>query len=289
MDWSRDLQDWPGSAHSAQVDCPPHRWHVQDTGTGPMLLLLHGAGASTHSWRGLMPILAREYRVAAIDLPGQGFTRLGARNRTGLPEMTEDIARLCAQQGWRPQALVGHSAGACIALSLAFTLTDPQGRPPAVIGLNAALGRFEGVAGWLFPLLARLLALNPLTALLFSAGPNPAGRAKRLIEGTGSRLDARGLDLYARLLSDRGHVDGTLKMMARWEIGPLLESLPQIPSRTLLLSGTGDRAVPSRVSAAAAGRIPGATHVAIPGAGHLMHEEDPDDFATRIRAWMKEN
>jgi magnesium chelatase accessory protein len=46
----------------------------------PVALLVHGAGAATHSFRGLIPLLSGHYRVIAIDLPGHGFTR-GARRR----------------------------------------------------------------------------------------------------------------------------------------------------------------------------------------------------------------
>ena len=50
--------------------CPPHRWHVQVLGEGPTVLLLHGAGGATHSWRGLAPLLATDHRVVMLDLPG---------------------------------------------------------------------------------------------------------------------------------------------------------------------------------------------------------------------------
>ena len=285
MDWTRDLPTWPLNHLSRQIACAPHRWHVQETGTGPTILLLHGAGASTHTWRDLIPQFAAHHHVVALDLPGQGFTRPGARDRFGLDGMTADIATLCRSESWRPTAIVGHSAGACIALSLAQILTK-DGTPPAVIGINAALSRFDGVAGWLFPLLAKLLALNPLTALAFSAGPNPQGRARRLIQGTGSRLDAQGLDLYARLIADRAHVDGALRMMAAWDIDRLLDTLPTIQAKALFIAADGDKAVPPGVSAQAQARMPNAELHRLTGLGHLAHEEAPDAVASLILDWI---
>ena len=232
MDWAKDLQDWPLSSMSRRVTCRPHMWHVQETGAGPTVLLLHGAGASTHSWRDAIPILSETYHVVALDLPGHCFTRLGTRQRSGLRPVTEDIASLCGQEGWTPAAIVGHSAGAAVALSLAGGRhLEPA---PAVVGINPALAHFEGVAGWLFPLVAKALALNPLTATLFAAGGNSAARARRIIENTGSQLDEAGLAYYARLMSDRAHVDGTLAMMAQWDITPLLRRLPEIDIPCLL-------------------------------------------------------
>ncbi|MEY8841111.1 alpha/beta fold hydrolase BchO, partial [Cribrihabitans sp. XS_ASV171] len=243
MDWDRDLPGWPHHDLSRRVASPPHRWHVQEKGRGPAILLLHGAGASTHSWRDMLPRLARDHRVVAIDLPGQGFTRMGTSTRCGLDPMTADIATLCTTLDLAPDLVIGHSAGGAIALNLPRHLPTP----PKIVTLNAALGRFDGMAGWLFPLLAKLLALTPFTARAFTAGGRNPARARRLIEGTGSRLDAEGLDLYARLIADPAHVDATLKMMAQWDVAPLLDRLPALAAPCLLLTGSGDRAVAPRI------------------------------------------
>ncbi len=83
--------DWPHAAHSRQVR-DVHDWHVQVMGEGPEILLIHGAGGATHSWRDVAPILAGTHRTIALDLPGQGFTRRGARGREGLDLVAADIA-----------------------------------------------------------------------------------------------------------------------------------------------------------------------------------------------------
>ena len=72
------------------VSCSPAglRWHVQMMGTGPQVLLLHGAGAATHSWRDVAPLLARDFTVIAPDLPGHGFTDT-PRGRRLIPKGNE--------------------------------------------------------------------------------------------------------------------------------------------------------------------------------------------------------
>ena len=286
MDRTRDLATWPLHSASRFVRHRPHDWHVQSLGTGETILLLHGAGASTHSWRALIPPLADRFHVAALDLPGQGFTRAGTKRRLGLPGMTEDIAALCAAQGWRPRAILGHSAGAAIALNLARGMARDNGLPPDVIGINAALDRFDGIAGWLFPVLAKVLALNPLTATAFTMGRNHTARARRLIESTGSTLDAEGLGYYARLIADRGHVDATLRMMAQWDVTPLLQALPSIKARCLLMTGARDHAVSPRVSDRAAQTLPQAETLHLDGLGHLAHEEAPDTILRHVLRWL---
>ena len=69
LDWSREGLIWPHREASHFVAAGAARWHVQRMGSGPPLLLLHGTGASVHSWRGLMPLLAQSHDVIACDLP----------------------------------------------------------------------------------------------------------------------------------------------------------------------------------------------------------------------------
>jgi magnesium chelatase accessory protein len=285
LDWQRAGADWPNADASRFVSCRPHRWHLQEMGPegAPVLLLLHGAGGATHSWRDLMPELARDFRVVAVDLPGQGFSQAGSRMRLGLAPMAEDIAALLAQEGIAPAALIGHSAGGALALWLAGVLPVP---PRAVVGINAALGKFRGMAGWLFPLMARMLALNPFTAPLFARTASTGASARALIRSTGSEIDDRGLGLYRRLLADSAHVDGTLAMMAQWDLDPLIARLPEIGVPVLLLTGGRDGAVPPTVSRDAAARMPAAEWLNDPAHGHLMHEEAPAGTAATIRAFL---
>ncbi len=281
MDWARDLPGWSLHEQSSRIVCGPHRWHVQTMGAGPQLLLLPGAGSSTHTWRALIPVLAKRFLVRSIDLPGQGFTQSPASGRSGLDEMAFDIAELSRQEAWDTHAVIGHSAGTAIALRLSQSLNIKQ-----VVGINPALDNFDGVAGWLFPILARFLAASPFTASLFTMGASKA-RARRLIEGTGSIISDEGLTFYTRLISDRTHVNGALQMMARWQLDQLLADLPTIKAKTLFLTGAKDTAVPPRVAQDAAKRMQNATTVQFDGLGHLAHEEDPDRVLEHILGFLK--
>lgn len=272
MNWARDAQGWPMAEFSRFVLCKPHKWHVQEMGEGPLLLLLHGAGGATQSWRHLMPLLAAKFRTIAIDLPGQGFTQLGAQQRCGLDEMSADILTLMRQEGWEPTALIGHSAGAAIALRMAETLSPSI----KIVGINAALSNFKGAAGILFPIIAKVLAALPGVAHLFTASASRPQSVTRLIEGTGSSLTQQEMRFYKQLVSDRAHVDATLSMMAQWTLDGLMERLPEQRARALLVSGSSDKAVPPATSQRAAELIPDAQYIALEGLGHLAHEEAPD-------------
>lgn len=276
--------DWPFRAEGRRVALAPHRWWVVDIGPrdAPAVLLLHGTGASSHSFRRMAPALAGPFRLVIPDLPGQGLSASRAFNRMGLDTMAEDLWRLMDYLGVTPMAVIGHSAGAAIGLRVA------ELRPaPAVIGLNAALGGFHGFAALLFPAIARTLATAPFVARwVAKSWGNPAS-VDRLLAGTGSSLDAEGRRQYLRLVRDPDHVAGALAMMAGWRLTGLLDRLPQTRARVWLIATKLDRAVPPKVSQDAARRIPGCELMLLPRWGHLPQEEAEDGLASLILPWLQ--
>lgn len=283
MHWNK-IADWPNASLSRRINGPIHRWHVQEVGVGKTVLLLHGAGGSTHSFRDLLLQLSTQYHVIALDLPGHGFTQLGARHRSGLDLMAKDIAALCIQEGWAPDVIVGHSAGAAVAFQLAAPDLLQREYPHIVIGINAALSEFKGIAGLLFPTMAKTLAALPFTARLFSGASSNPARVEALINSTGSILNAQGLELYRKLIADQNHVDGTLLMMAQWQLRPLLNQLSKHKGDAYFIVGDRDRTVLPHVSEDAAEIIPNAKVHYILGSGHLAHEEQPIDVASIIHS-----
>ncbi len=280
-DWSRQGRDWPNREASRFVRAGGLRWHVQVMGSGPVLLLLHGAGAATHSWRDLAPLLAQDFTVVAPDLPGHGFTETPDADGLSLAGMAVRLARLLEVLGLTPHMAVGHSAGAALGLRLRLNGQVGEG---GLVSLNGALEPFPGAAGHIFPALAKLFFLNPLTVQAFAWRAGQAGAVRSLIESTGSVLDARGLELYGRLMRTSGHVAGVLGMMANWNLAPLEADLPRVRPPLTLVAAEGDLAIPPRVARRVHGRVPSSTLIAWPGLGHLAHEEAPELAATVIRA-----
>jgi magnesium chelatase accessory protein len=271
--------DWPFKAQSSLISTGRQRFWVADTGPkdSPALLLLHGTGASGHSFRRTIPGLSQTHRVITPDLPGHGLSALGFSGRLGLDAMAQDLWTLLDTLQIQPQAIIGHSAGAAIGLRMA------ELRPvPHVIGLNAALGEFDGAAAFLFPIIAKGLATLPFAATAITAFFGRPGTVERILTGTGSPLDPEGRAQYLRLVRDPDHVTGALGMMADWRLQPLLNRLPQTTTRVTLIASEGDRAVPAQVSIDAAKRIPGAKLHLLPKLGHLAHEETEDGLSALI-------
>lgn len=279
-DWERARATWPNAEASQFVEAGRVRWHVQRMGAGPSMLLLHGSGAATHTWRDLLPLLAQDFDVIAPDLPGHGYSRIQSRRQCALPAMAEATAALVAQLQVRPAIVTGHSAGAAIALWMALKNGLDTNR---IVGLNAALTPFRGMAGVLFPPLAKALALNPFVPWMFSSFAGSKGQAGRLIDSTGSKIDDRGLELYASQIARSSHVDGALSMMALWDLNPLLEALPTITLPVDLYVGEDDTTIPPVEALTLAEEIPAITAHRIADLGHLMHEEEPARFAGLLK------
>ena len=245
----------------------------------PLALLLHGTGASAESWSALGPRLARRWRVVAPDLPGHAQSAVEHGRELSLPFMARALAGLAADHGWRPQWLVGHSAGAAIALQ---TVLDGAFAPQGVIALNGALLPLDGPVGRWFSPLARALALQPLVPHLFSWHAHVPGVVERLLYGTGSRLPPSAVQRYRRLVTDPGHAGGALRMMAAWDLGTLETALPSLRVPLHLVVGEADRMLPPAHAERVRGALRSAQVHRLPGLGHLAHEEDAEAVAALI-------
>jgi magnesium chelatase accessory protein len=290
LDWERDGLAWPHRSASSFVHAGGVHWHVQRFGAAedhvPVILLLHGTGASTHSWRGVAPLLATHACVVACDLPGHAFSSMpaggAAAPQFSLPGMARAVAALLHALHVQPALVAGHSAGAALALRMCL---DGLISPRVVLGINAALLPWGGLAGQLFSPAARLMAASSLVPRLFSWRATDAAVLKSLIDGTGSTLDAQGLALYGQLVRNSGHTAAALSMMASWDLHALARDLPRLQTPLQLLVGDGDKTISPRQAPRVLALLPPACRrpvVVLPGLGHLAHEEQPDQVAATI-------
>lgn len=271
--WERDGHSWPNRECSRFVEAGGLRWHIQEAGSGLPLLLIHGTGAASHSWGGLLPLLAEHFQVLALDLPGHGFTAAPEPKQLSLPGMAAAVSALTQSLGFAPEVAVGHSAGAAI---LARMCLDGSIQPRVLISLSGALLPLRGFAGKWFSPAAKLFARSSLVPRFFARGARKDPRSvKRMADGTGSRLTPEGIALYRLLISYPGHLAAALNMMANWDLEPLARELPQLRSDFVLVGFGEDRMVPPTDAERAQRLLPEARLQLLPGLGHLGHEENP--------------
>jgi magnesium chelatase accessory protein len=279
-DWSTDGADWPHREFSSFIEAGGLRWHVQQAGAGPDLLLLHGTGASTHSWAGLLPHLTGSFRVTAPDLPGHGFTSAPALPRElGMVGMARALSALLRHLALRPALLVGHSAGAALAARLTL---DGVVAPAGLVGLNPSLAAPAGRLTELASALCGPVFRSSLVADLASSRIREGALLRVLLRSTGSRVPPGSLALYRRLLGHPAALGSVLAMMSAWEPGPLADALGRLQTPVLLLAGGGDRWIPTSSVRRVALSIPRTRVVELPGMGHLAHEEAPGAVAPLI-------
>lgn len=275
LDWRTDGATWPLREHSRFVRNGPLTWHAQRLGSGPVILLIHGTGASTHSWRDVAPLLAERFTVYMVDLPGHGYTRGRLATGLRLPGIGHALAGLLVAEEVEPIVVAGHSAGVAVALQLVLE----EKLDAEVVGFAPAVRPMGGSAAPFFSGIAKMAFANPFSPFLL------AGAARHFVDvpsflrrSTGSQILPEGVALYERLFRSPGHVEGAIGLMADWDLAPIARRLSEV--QMVLAHGDDDAAIPL-AEAREVARISGGSLEVLPGLGHLAHEERPD-LAARL-------
>jgi magnesium chelatase accessory protein len=279
-EWAAVAHVWPNAASSQFVSAAGIDFHVHVCGSGPDVLLLHGAGASSHSFAGLAAHLSNDFRIIAPDLPGQGFSSLLPPDAVGLIPFARYLQELLSALGAQPKWLIGHSAGAALATQYALQAQSP---PEGILCINAAFTPFGAAAAPFFSKTAKWLAGSRWLPKIL-ASPGLRWRTTRsMLADTGSSLDATMSHCYDVLLSKPDHISGTLRMMAGWDLPPLLAQLQNLNIPVWLVASEGDRTIPPERSTAVEDELRFGQTVRVPKLGHLAHEEDPELFDALFR------
>lgn len=260
------------------------RIHYADEGRGDTVLMLHGFGASLHTWEVLAADLARERRVVRVDLPPFGVTGplrspTGAVETMDLPAYRRFIDAFTAALGIGRVTLVGNSLGGLIAWDYAvrhrgavdkLVLVDSAGFPmklPIYIALfNHPLVRLS---------VSRLM---PETIVK---------RAVRDVYGDRRKPDAATLRRYIDFFHGEGTREAVVKMVPAIDFATIdTGALASLDLPTLVLWGAKDRWIPPAHAHEFAKRIPNARAIVYPELGHVPMEEAPARLAPDLRAFL---
>lgn len=273
--------DLNGLGPSREITVGTHQWNVCIQGTGPVCLLIHGTGASVHSWYNLAERLTSRYTVVMMDLPGHADTVSPREADLSLTGMASALYDLIEQEGLYAELIIGHSAGAAIMLELCLQHPDCAKQ---LIALNAAVVPLGGLAGYLFSPLARIGAGNQWMSQFFSYRARNDRNVRKLLDSTGSKVDDASFRRYAELFRDPYHVSGVLRMMANWHLEQLAPRLKQLQLPIHLIAASDDKTIPLRDTYKLQRLLPSdkVSVAVVHGLGHLMHEEDAPAVATQI-------
>lgn len=254
------------------------RVHVEQAGAGPPVVLLHGFGGSAYTWRRVVPGLAAQHRVVAVDLNGFGWTeRPSDHEAYGASGQLALVVGVLDALGLERPAVVGHSWGGGLGLRLA------SAHPQRISSLVVVAGSVPtGEARRRSGTLRRWMSGVGLRTVLLREGMIRRG-LRRSVRDPKVVTD----DLVAGYLS-RLRVEGADRAFAglnRAAAGPVV-ALDRLDLPVLLVWGDEDRVVPPRVGEGLEHAIPGARRVVLDRCGHLPMEEDPEGFLALVLPFL---
>lgn len=278
---------WPPLGQFLNVDGA--RVHYIRRGSGPRLILIHGASGNLREWTfAHLDRLAKDFDVIAFDRPGHGFSERIPHAHS--PHVQAAHLRKAAQQlDLLPAALLGHSYGGTIALTWACDAAETVER---LILLCAPSHRWDGSAGWIYDT-ADAPLLGPLFSYLYPriASQKLVKRALRGVFAPGTMPDGYGEHLGPGLAMRYKTVRANAADIAR--LKPFL--IAQTPryadlSMPLLqIHGTADRSVPIHIHAEPLkAAVPGSDLLRFEDVGHMPHHSRFEDTLDAIRRHLSE-
>lgn len=254
--------------------------------SGPVLVMIHGVGASSDCWQDVAPLLAQGgARVIAVDLPGHGQSNKG-RGDYSLGVMVTAIRDLLDYLGHSQAIFVGHSLGGGIAIQ--FLYQYPQYLVGLVLvssgGLGSETGRWLRAAslpgaGVVLGVVANPKVLKTAAWLgrrLRSVGIESEPLSEEMLEGIGVVFTDRD-SRQAFLATLRSVVD------SKGQTSSALVHLPKAAGMPVLLIWGGlDAMIPLSHGEDAAALLPHSRLVVFDGAGHDPHAEQPERFANLL-------
>lgn len=241
--------------------------HVRETGPrdAPAVLMVHGLGSSLQTWDAWAALLAREFRVIRIDLPGHGLSAPDASGDYSDRRSLELLRAVLAARGLSRAHVVGHSIGGRIAWTLAarhpesvcrLVLAAPDGfaSPSFAYGQAPEVGMAMEAMRFVLPrwLLAQTLA---------EAYARPGAPGEAVLQRTHDLMRAEG---------NRAALLARLRQTVLTDPRPLL---PRITGPTLLVWGGRDAMIPHQNAGDYLRLLPDARLMLEPEAGHVVQEE----------------
>ncbi len=257
-------------------------------GTGPPLVLLHGAGDNARDWSYVLPLLGRSHHVLAPDLPGYSPASSPATDYSPA-RLARFVAQFLDAVGLDRAAVAGNSLGGLAALQLA--LSAPERVTALCLVDSAGLGRAVNPA----LVIQRFPGIGELAIAVGRRRPGAALRAVGravLLFGRPWRAPRSWLVEQYRAARQPGFLEATVASL-RAVLGPfgqrqvLVKRLPELAMPTLIIWGTADWIIPVIHGRRAARRLAAGGLVQLSWCGHAPQVECPERFTEALSRFLR--
>ena len=258
-------------------------------GSGPAVVLIHGLGAYSYSWRNTVAALSA-YTTYAVDLLGFGQSAAPAGFAYTAKAQAEAVAAFMKDQGLSSPVIIGHSMGGGVCLNLA-ELAGKDGVPSLskmiLVAPAASPPRYPFGAGKMTTLAAAVELPD------FDAHAQKVGRdlVTTILHGAykdRSRVTPAQIDGYAKGLSKRDQIQAFLRHLANLnEISFSPSQLSGIKIKTLIIWGKDDGFLEPARADKLKGKLPDASLEWIDDCGHIPQEERPEKTNDAIVKFLK--
>ena len=256
--------------------------HVERAGRGEAVLLVHGFGCSGHSWRKILPALARRYSVIAPDLNGFGWTQRpkdpAAYSLEGQEALLVGTLRALGIDRFH---VVGHSYGGGLAIWLAARMPE-RVRSLTLVASVLPDYSIQQRQAW-----ARFRSLNWLLVHFFVLSRGGIRKALETCYADPAEVTSELIEAYRERLLVEGVEDAYYGLMAPLELPTPEVDLRSLAVPTLLVWGDRDRLIPFDKIEPRLRSLPAHETVILDRCGHAPMEEKPEEMLAHLLPFLE--
>ena len=265
---------------SDMIDLDGTPLHVRESGPAdaPAIVMIHGFGASLHTWEPWARALSETHRVVRFDLPGSGLSPPDVENDYSDARVLRIMIRLMEARNIARAVLIGHSIGGRIAWRFAHAHPARVDRLVLIAPDGFASPGFEyGAAP----------EISAVTGLMRYALPRSLLRSQLAGSyGDPSALSPQVVDRYHDLMRAPGSRGALIERLKQTVLTDPRPALKKIKAPVLLIWGREDALIPWTHAQDYLDHLPSARLESFSGLGHVPHEEAPSTTLPPVKAFL---